>query len=76
MSRLTVGAVHGAPYRYNLELNVYSKDVDATGKEIAAMTYFFRMFLQINPEDCCKIEEISQHRWLAGAKTKFESKSL
>jgi hypothetical protein len=40
--------------------------MDATGKEIAAMTDLFRMFLQIDPEDRCTIGEICRHRWIAG----------
>jgi hypothetical protein len=45
---------------------VYWRDIHATGKEIAALTDFLRLFLQINPDDRGTIEEIAGHRWIAG----------
>jgi hypothetical protein len=54
----------GDPYHYNLERSLYNKNVNASGKEIAVLTDFFRMILQINPDDRCTLDEISNHRWL------------
>jgi hypothetical protein len=43
---------------------VYRINPQASGKEVAALTDFFRMFLQIDPNDRGSLEEISSHRWL------------
>jgi hypothetical protein len=44
------GAIHGKPYQYGLELCVGYSLRDASGKEIASLADFLRMFLQINPK--------------------------
>ena len=45
---------------------MYWRDIHATGKEIAALTDFLRLFLQINPDDRGTSEESAGHRWIAG----------
>jgi len=54
----------GSPYSHSLASTVYRMNPKASGKEVAALADFFRMFLQIDPNDRGSLEEISSHRWL------------
>jgi len=60
------GRFRGSPYRVSLAKGVYQINPKANGKEIAALADFFRMFLQIDPDDRSTLTEILAHRWLAG----------
>jgi hypothetical protein len=59
-----VGSFRGSPYHRCLEILLFAKDPNMSGKELAAITDFFKLFLQINPDDRATFEEISRHRWI------------
>jgi hypothetical protein len=56
--------IRGSPYHLCLERTLWCTLPGVGGKQIATLSDFFRLFLQIDPEERASFDEIQQHRWL------------
>lgn len=56
--------IRGSPYHHCLERRLWWSLPGIGGKQIAKLTDFLRLFLQIDPDERASFDEIQHHRWL------------